>query len=144
MVDNDLKKTLETSNSNVQNKTYFTGSKIGRIKNNSLDLEKNLLSQKFYNKNIKNSSPINRIKNLNSFSISNIPKILNNNFTNTKLNDSNNIFKSQPNFFLSNINKNHNFGFSKNINSNELKNMYKSQNNFYLNSTNNAQKILSS
>ena len=39
----ELKKTLETSNSNVQNKSYFTGSKIGKIANKSLDLVKNFL-----------------------------------------------------------------------------------------------------
>ena len=50
---NEIKKSLETSRSNVQNKSYFTGSKLGRIENKSIDIEKNLLSQRYFNKNKK-------------------------------------------------------------------------------------------
>jgi hypothetical protein len=46
---NDTKKALETNRSYVQNKSYFSASKIGRIGNKSISLEKNLLSQKYYN-----------------------------------------------------------------------------------------------
>lgn len=136
---NELKKTLETNNSNAQNITYFTGSKLGRIKNKSIDLEKNILSQKFFNKNLKNSSPINRIQNLNSFSISNNRKIVNNNFNNTKLNDSNNFLKSQNNFLMNNRNKNHNLSITK---FNELNNILQSQNNFFMSNNDKNQKFL--
>ena len=51
---NEIKKSLESSNSNVQNKSFFTTSKFGRIGNKSIDMENNLLSQKFYDKNSKN------------------------------------------------------------------------------------------
>jgi len=51
---NEIKKSMESNNSNVQNKSYFTTSKLGRIQNKSIDMEKNLLSQKFYDKNSKN------------------------------------------------------------------------------------------
>ena len=46
---NDTKSALETNRSYVQNKSYFSASKIGKIANKSISLEKNLLSQKFYN-----------------------------------------------------------------------------------------------
>ena len=51
---NDTKKALETNRSYVQNKSYFSASKIGKIGNKSISLEKNLLSQRFYNKNNNN------------------------------------------------------------------------------------------
>ena len=103
---NELKKTLETNRSNVQNKSYFTGSKLGRIENKSIDFENNLLSQKFCNKSTKFKSPTQRIQNINSFYISNIPKNINNNYNHIQINEkNNNISNSQNNYFLNNLNK---------------------------------------
>ena len=90
---NELKKTLETSNSNFQNKSYFTGSKIGRIENKSLDFDKNLLSQKCFNKSLKFKYPKNRMQNINSFSIINFPNIINNKYNNNNYNENDNIQK---------------------------------------------------
>ena len=44
-------KDLATDRNHVQNKSYFTTSKIGRIANKSINLENNLLSQRFFNGN---------------------------------------------------------------------------------------------
>ena len=49
----DTKKALETNRSYVQNRSYFSTSKIGKIGNKSISLEKNLLSQRYYNNNQK-------------------------------------------------------------------------------------------
>ena len=46
---NETKKALETNRPNAQNRSYFTSSKIGKIGNKSISLEKNLLSQRYYN-----------------------------------------------------------------------------------------------
>ena len=114
---NELKKTLETSRSNVQNKSYFTGSKLGRIENKSIDFENNLLSQKFYNKNAKFKSPTQRIQNINSFIISKIPKNINNNYNHIQMNEkNNNISNSQNNYFLNNLNKTQTIFTPKSIN----------------------------
>ena len=45
----NMKKALETNKPNVQNQSYFTVSKLGKIGNKSISLEKNILSQKYYN-----------------------------------------------------------------------------------------------
>ena len=47
----NMKKALETNKPNVQNQSYFTVSKLGKIGNKSISLEKNILSQKYYNNN---------------------------------------------------------------------------------------------
>ena len=50
MFSNDeTKKALETNRSYVQNKSYFSATKMGKIGNKSISLEKNLLSQRYYN-----------------------------------------------------------------------------------------------
>ena len=49
-----MKKALETNKPNVQNQSYFTVSKLGKIGNKSISLEKNILSQKYYNNNEQN------------------------------------------------------------------------------------------
>ena len=126
---NDIKRTVETSNSNVQNKSFFTASKIGRIKNKSIDLENNLLSQRFYSNKLKNSN--NNNSSNNNYIKMNM--INNNNKNNNKFN--NDIFitksptqNSQNIKFLSNFNfptnlknnintNNNNTHFNNNINS---------------------------
>ena len=50
----NMKKALETNKANVQNQSYFTVSKLGKIGNKSISLEKNILSQKYYNNNEQN------------------------------------------------------------------------------------------
>ena len=50
----NMKKALETNKPNVQNQSYFTVSKLGKIGNKSISLEKNILSQKYYNNNEQN------------------------------------------------------------------------------------------
>ena len=50
----NMKKALETNKSNVQNQSYFTVSKLGKIGNKSISLEKNILSQKYYKNNEQN------------------------------------------------------------------------------------------
>ena len=137
----ELKKTLETSNSNVQNKSYFTGSKIGKIANKSLDFEKNLLSQKFFNKNLKFKSPKNRMENINSFSIFNFPNILNNKYGNNNFNETQKIqnmttinenqkilSQSNKNIIYNNNNLNQTQNIPKILNSNENQEYFTSKN----------------
>ena len=115
---NETKKALETNQSNVQNKSYFTSSKIGKIKNKSISLEKNLISQKYY------YNPKYEIKNNlgnyeNMLNVQTISSNNNDNHSNNKLYlnrnnktyyGNNNIFNSSskipPNFNYKNLNKN--------------------------------------
>ena len=142
---NEIKKTLETSNSNVQNKSYFSGSKLGRIDNKSIEYEKNILSQRFFNGKLKNKTPIQKIQNINAFSISNNKKQFKNNFIKSNKNNNiiinskndynnTNIIKSSKDYISSNMIK----SFSNNISKNMVKmpneiNNIKSQNFFLSN-----------
>ena len=115
---NETKKALETNQSNVQNKSYFTSSKIGKIKNKSISLEKNLISQKYYYNpkyeiknnlgNYKNMLNVQTISSNNNDNHSNNKLYLNRN--NKTYYDNNNIFNSSskipPNFNYKNLNKN--------------------------------------
>ena len=115
---NEAKKALETNQSNVQNKSYFTSSKIGKIKNKSISLEKNLISQKYYYNpkyeiknnlgNYKNMLNVQTISSNNNDNHSNNKLYLNRN--NKTYYGNNNIFKSSskipPNFNYKNLNKN--------------------------------------
>lgn len=129
---NEIKKTLETSNSNVQNKSYFTASKIGKIGNKSLDIEKNLLSQRFFNKNIKIHSPFQKIQNINSFSISKNTTAAKN--KHIQLNGNDFLSKSQNNFYRNNINKTQKLSTSNTLNNKMIYKSYdKSKNNIDIN-----------
>ena len=115
---NEAKKALETNQSNVQNKSYFTSSKIGKIKNKSISLEKNLISQKYYYNpkyeiknnlgNYKNMLNVQTISSNNNDNHSNNKLYLNRN--NKTYYGNNNIFNSAtkipPNFNYKNLNKN--------------------------------------
>ena len=115
---NETKKALETNQSNVQNKSYFTSSKIGKIKNKSISLEKNLISQKYYYNpkyeiknnlgNYKNMLNVQTISSNNNDNHSNNKLYLNRN--NKTYYGNNNIFNSSskipPNFNYKNLNKN--------------------------------------
>lgn len=116
---NDTKKALETNRSYVQNKSYFSASKIGRIGNKSISLEKNLLSQRYYNNpKYQLNSNFGEFKNRLNTQIMK-PKILNENYTNTKLYLKNNNSNNNQNKTFSNISKiNRNFNF-KNRNQNQ-------------------------
>ena len=115
---NETKKALETHQSNVQNKSYFTSSKIGKIKNKSISLEKNLISQKYYYNpkyeiknnlgNYKNMLNVQTISSNNNDNHSNNKLYLNrNNKTNYGNNNIfNNSSKIPPNFNYKNLNKN--------------------------------------
>ena len=115
---NEAKNALETNQSNVQNKSYFTSSKIGKIKNKSISLEKNLISQKYYYNpkyeiknnlgNYKNMLNVQTISSNNNDNHSNNKLYLNRN--NKTYYGNNNIFNSSskipPNFNYKNLNKN--------------------------------------
>ena len=122
---NELKKTLETSNSNVQNKSYFTGSKLGKIENKSLEFEKNILSQKYFNKNLKFKSPKNAMQNINSFSIMNFPNSFENNKYNNNNNENNKYNNNNENNKYNNNNENNKYN---NNNFNEIQNIRKLKN----------------
>ena len=122
---NELKKTLETSNSNVQNKSYFTGSKLGKIENKSLEFEKNILSQKYFNKNLKFKSPKNAMQNINSFSIMNFPNSFENNKYNNNNNENNKYNNNNENNKYNNNNENNKYN---NNNFNEIQNIQKINN----------------
>ena len=141
---NDTKKALETNRSYVQNKSYFSASKIGRIGNKSISLEKNLLSQRYYNNpKYQLNSNFGEFKNrLNTQSLK--PKILNENYPNTKFylkknntnNDQNktfsNISKIKRNFNFKNRNQNQQFVNLINLNKkNSSDEELKSNNNIY-------------
>ena len=80
----DTKKALETNRSYVQNKSYFTASKIGKIGNKSISLEKNLLSQKYYN-NQKDSLKSKFVDFKNRLNTQIVKPKIYNDYTNTKL-----------------------------------------------------------
>ena len=115
---NETKKALETNQSNVQNKSYFTSSKIGKIKNKSISLEKNLISQKYYyNPKYEIKNNLGNYKNM--LNVQTISSNNNDNHFNNKLYlnrnnktyyGNNNIFNSSskipPNFNYKNLNKN--------------------------------------
>ena len=129
---NEIAKTLETSNSNVQNKSYFTGSKLGRIENKSIDYEKNMISQKFFNKNLTNKSPLQNIQKMNTFSISNNQKNFNNNYN--KLDENENLINYKNDYNDNNIVKSQEYDYNYNninnsLNNNNYNNMIKSMNN---------------
>ena len=126
---NDTKKALETSRPNVQNRSFFSSSKIGKIGNKSISLEKNLLSQRYYNNNQKNQVNSNFIcfKNRLNKQIMN-SKNFDQNFSgtklylkqNNKLNNENKSFsgisKSQRNFNFRSRMKNQQIERSINLN----------------------------
>ena len=141
---NDTKKALETNRSYVQNKSYFSASKIGRIGNKSISLEKNLLSQRYYNNpKYQLNSNFGEFKNRLNTQIMK-PKILNENYSNTKFylkknntnNDQNktfsNISKIKRNFNFKNRNQNQQFVNLINLNKkNSSDEELKSNNNIY-------------
>ena len=149
---NEIKKSMESSNSNVQNRSYFTTSKFGRIQNKPIDMEKNLLSQKFYdknskifNKNIPNKNYINaNVLRKHSKDNNNYIKEINNNendeqyvrynytqeINNLKANSYNINFISNDNSPL-NLNNNHIRKNDLNENNNYMKNNFKRNNNNY-------------
>lgn len=141
---NDTKKALETNRSYVQNKSYFSASKIGRIGNKSISLEKNLLSQRYYNNpKYQLNSNFGEFKNRLNTQIMK-PKILNENYSNTKFylkknntnNDENktfsNISKIKRNFNFKNRNQNQQFVNLINLNKkNSSDEELKSNNNIY-------------
>ena len=141
---NDTKKALETNRSYVQNKSYFSASKIGRIGNKSISLEKNLLSQRYYNNpKYQLNSNFGEFKNRLNTQIMK-PKILNENNSNTKFylkknntnNDQNktfsNISKIKRNFNFKNRNQNQQFVNLINLNKkNSSDEELKSNNNIY-------------
>ncbi len=116
---NDTKKALETNRSYVQNKSYFSVSKIGRIGNKSISLEKNLLSQRYYNNpKYQLNSNFGEFKNRLNTQIMK-PKILNENYSNTKFYLKKNNTNNNQNKTFSNISKiKRNFNF-KNRNQNQ-------------------------
>ncbi len=141
---NDTKKALETNRAYVQNKSYFSVSKIGRIGNKSISLEKNLLSQRYYNNpKYQLNSNFGEFKNRLNTQIMK-PKILNENYSNTKFylkknntnNDQNktfsNISKIKRNFNFKNRNQNQQFVNLINLNKkNSSDEELKSNNNIY-------------
>ena len=141
---NDTKKALETNRSYVQNKSYFSASKIGRIGNKSISLEKNLLSQRYYNNpKYQLNSNFGEFKNRLNTQIMK-PKILNENYSNTKFylkkNNTNNaqnktfsnISKIKRNFNFKNRNQNQQFVNLINLNKkNSSDEELKSNNNIY-------------
>ena len=141
---NDTKKALETSRPNVQNRSFFSSSKIGKIGNKSISLEKNLLSQRYYNNNPKNQVNSNFIcfKNRLNKQIVN-SKNFEQNFSgtklylkqNNKLNNENKSFsgisKSQRNFNFRSRMKNQQIERSINLNKKStIQEELKSNNNF--------------
>ena len=141
---NDTKKALETSRPNVQNRSFFSSSKIGKIGNKSISLEKNLLSQRYYNNNQKNQVNSNFIcfKNRLNKQIMN-SKNFDQNFSgtklylkqNNKLNNENKSFsgisKSQRNFNFRSRMKNQQIERSINLNKKStIQEELKSNNNF--------------
>ena len=141
---NDTKKALETSRPNVQNRSFFSSSKIGKIGNKSISLEKNLLSQRYYNNNQKNQVNSNFIcfKNRLNKQIVN-SKNFDQNFSGTKLylkqnnkiNYENKSFsvisKSQRNFNFRSRMKNQQIERSINLNKKStIQEELKSNNNF--------------
>ena len=141
---NDTKKALETSRPNVQNRSFFSSSKIGKIGNKSISLEKNLLSQRYYNNNQKNQVNSNFIcfKNRLNKQIVN-SKNFDQNFYGTKLylkqnnkiNNENKSFsgisKSQRNFNFRSRMKNQQIERSINLNKKStIQEELKSNNNF--------------
>jgi hypothetical protein len=141
---NDTKKALETSRPNVQNRSFFSSSKIGKIGNKSISLEKNLLSQRYYNNNQKNQVNSNFIcfKNRLNKQIVN-SKNFDQNFSGTKLylkqnnkiNNENKSFsgisKSQRNFNFRSRMKNQQIERSINLNKKStIQEELKSNNNF--------------
>ena len=141
---NDTKKALETSRPNVQNRSFFSSSKIGKIGNKSISLEKNLLSQRYYNNNPKNQVNSNFIcfKNRLNKQIVN-SKNFDQNFygtklylkQNNKLNNENKSFsgisKSQRNFNFRSRMKNQQIERSINLNKKStMQEELKSNNNF--------------
>ena len=141
---NDTKKALETSRPNVQNRSFFSSSKIGKIGNKSISLEKNLLSQRYYNNNQKNKVNSNFIcfKNRLNKQIVN-SKNFDQNFSgtklylkqNNKLNNENKSFsgisKSQRNFNFRSRMKNQQIERSINLNKKStIQEELKSNNNF--------------
>ena len=140
---NELKNTLKTNISDIQNKSYFTCSKLAKIENKSIDFEKNILSQKFYNNYIGIKPFIQRMQNINSFSISKIPKTKKNkhNYDHLQSNEDNNNFKSNlnNNYFLNNLNKTQKFYTPKHINkifSNDINKNYILRHNIHIKNKN--------
>ena len=127
---NDTKKALETSRPNVQNRSFFSSSKIGKIGNKSISLEKNLLSQRYYNNNQKNQVNSNFIcfKNRLNKQIVN-SKNFDQNFSENK--SFSGISKSQRNFNFRSRMKNQQIERSINLNKKStIQEELKSNNNF--------------
>ena len=97
---NDTKKVLEANKSYIQNKSFFSNSKIGKISNKSVSFEKNLFSQRFH-------------KNENNNNNNDKKYILKSNFVNFKnrfntqaIKDKNiNLIIKEPKLFLKQNNK---------------------------------------
>ena len=117
----DTKKALETNRPNVQNKSYFTVSKLGKIGNKSISLEKNILSQKYYNDNNSNNNNEqnymtnkNVVNSKNRFNTQIIdPKNINNIQVNNQDNLSSKLYLKQRNNLLNNENQSYNNNFSR-------------------------------
>ena len=118
----DTKKALETNRPNVQNQSYFTVSKIGKIGNKSISLEKNILSQKYYNdKNSNNNNNeqnfMNKKKVVNAKNRFNTQIIDQKNINNIQINNQNNLssklYLKQRNNLLNNENQSYSNNFSK-------------------------------
>ena len=120
---NETKNALETNRSYVQNKSYFSASKIGKIGNKSISLEKNLLSQKYYNNpKYQIKSKFCDFKNrLNQQIVK--PKTNNDNYSNTKLYLKQNNEKINQNETFSKISKmKRNFHFKQRNKSQQIEN----------------------
>ena len=118
----DTKKALETNRPNVQDQSYFTVSKIGKIGNKSISLEKNILSQKYYNdKNSNNNNNeqnfMNKKKVVNAKNKFNTQIIDQKNINNIQINNQNNLSSKlclkQRNNLLNNENQSYSNNFSK-------------------------------
>ena len=141
MFSNDeTKKALEINRSYVQNKSYFSATKMGKIGNKSISLEKNLLSQRYYNNpKYQIKSQFCDFKNrLNTQIVK--PKMNKENYPNTKLYLNQNNKINNQNKTFSNIaqiqikQRNKNSQFENPINLNKKTNFteeLKSNNNFF-------------
>ena len=145
LMNKNTKKALETNRSNVQNQSYFTVSKLGKIGNKSISLEKNILSQKYFKEN-NNNSNINNINEQNY--------IFKNNFINEKNRLNTQIVEPRNNInnfnFNINNNKKNNLGTNlhlkrrneiNNENNSLYKNYTKSQRSFDFKKKNINQKL---
>ena len=98
---NDTKKVLEANKSYIQNKSFFSNSKIGKISNKSVSFEKNLFSQRFH-KNENNNNNNNDKKYILKSNFVNFK----NRFNTQAIKDKNiNLIIKEPKLFLKQSNK---------------------------------------